>query len=190
MKIITISGISGSGKDTSANFILKKLKKNGYKVIKVALADCLKVICQKIIKLFYGIDIHIDEFYDREKKELIRENLPYFNGSPFKIRNVLQQIGTQIFRDNLWNDIWCDFIYKNYINKKYDYIIISDCRFPNELKYFEKYNTISIKINRKLKDNCTSHVSESFIDSIKTTYTIDNNSSIKELYKKIDKIFL
>ena len=97
--VISFTGLAHSGKDTSSDYLVRKLSEKGYKVTKVGLADRLKHLCRKLIKMFYSIDISIEDFYDINKKEQIRPELPWFNNQPFTLRTVLQQIGSEIFRD-------------------------------------------------------------------------------------------
>lgn len=201
--IITLSGVAHSGKDTTADYLVNKLNKLGINSIKLGLANQLKIISQKLIQLFYGVDIPIDEFHNMEKKELIRPELPIFDGNPFKLRTVLQKIGTEVFRDSLWNSIWCDYISHNLKEKfsEYQVIIISDCRFPDEINYFKNLESsgqissfISFKITRPTpKENSMSeenkaHASEAHISTMKVDYNIINDASLKCLYRYLDRI--
>jgi hypothetical protein len=153
--LVALTGVINSGKDTSADYLVSELNKKGIRSIKIGFADRLKIICQRLVELFYDIDIPIENFYDRMKKEEIVENFPKFGGQPFKLRTILQRVGTEIFRDLLWDDIWCDYINKIQLINHYDVIIVSDWRFPNEIEYFEKLedngqllDVIKVRINR------------------------------------------
>lgn len=203
--IITLSGVAHSGKDTTADYLVNKLDKLGFKAIKLGLADQLKIISQKLIQLFYNVNIPIDEFHNMEKKELIRPELPIFDGNPFKLRTVLQKIGTEVFRDSLWNSIWCDYINRNLKDKfiEYQVIVISDCRFPDEINYFKNLESsnqissfISFRINRSIsKENSMSeenkvHASETHIATMKVDYDIINNASLKCLYQNLDRLVI
>jgi hypothetical protein len=194
--IITFSGLAHSGKDTSADYLVEKFNQLGIKAIKIGLADRLKVISQKLIKLFYDIDIPIEEFYDMEKKELVREDLPDFEGKSFKLRTVLQKVGTEIFRDMLWSGIWCDYVAKN-LSKldEYQVIIISDCRFPDELDYFKQIKSrqlLSIRVDRpsceKLAADNQTHASEIHVNSLPVNVVLHNSGTLENLYYKLDKI--
>ena len=198
--VLSLSGVAHSGKDTSADYFVKYYQNAGFRTIKIGLADRLKVICQRLIKLFYNIDIPIEDFSDFDKKEMIREDYPQFDGKPFKIRTILQQVGSECFRDCLWSSIWCDYVKRTFFeSNQYDVIIISDCRFPNEIEYFEKMaeskdlvTCQTCRVTRptrvELSNENKSHQSESHNSELKVMYEIDNSSSYEHLYKQLDAV--
>lgn len=209
--VLIFCGKAHSGKNTAADYVSQQLNRVGYEVIKVGLADQLKHISQRLIKLFYGIHIPIEDFYDESAKERVRDDLPQFDGHPFKLRTVLQKIGTDIFRDMLWENIWCDTFYRqhwiNPFNDRKVAIIINDTRFPNELKYFKRLvkndqldKCLSFKLNRgrvlsahytaqtKIESYNQNHQSEALIDQLKTDFQLDNNSTYERLYQQLDQI--
>lgn len=62
--------------------------------------------------------------------------------------------------------------------------IITDMRFPNELKAVKNKNGITIRVNRvNLIEN--NHPSETSLDSATFDYVIDNNGTIEELIQKV-----
>lgn len=85
--------------------------------------------------------------------------------------------------------------------------IITDMRFPNELQAVKNRGGITIRVNR---DNCIcttkeaafctkkcnidkdfkEHPSETALDDAEFDYTIDNNSTIEELIKKVKEILI
>lgn len=199
--IVGISGLAHSGKDTSADYLLSQLKQD-YKIIKIGLADRLKIICQRLIYLFYGVLIPLEDFHDLAKKETIRDDLPYFAGQPFKIRTVLQQVGTDVFRDLMWSSIWCDYVKKNYIdNGEYQIIVISDLRLPDEVEFFRNLaqigyisNFISFKVIRPNREQLAGtnqqHKSEVANSMVRVDQDIMNDTSIQDLYQKLDHLIL
>jgi len=196
--VISFSGLARSGKDTSANYVVNYCKNRGLNVIKVGFADQLKLIGQKLIELFYGIFIPIKDFYDLEKKEEIRPEFPKFNGKPFSLRSVLQYVGSEVFREMMWGSIWCDVVYNKYLSTgQWDVVVISDCRFPDELNYLENLfdqrklsGLITFTILRENYDHIDfdnqKHQSESHATTLPTMYKIDNNGTIGKLYKIIN----
>jgi hypothetical protein len=198
--VIILTGIAHSGKDTSADYIVQKLQDKGFRATKVGLADCLKNVSQKLIELFYGVTIPIEEFYNLEKKEQVRPEFPNFNGQPFKLRTLLQFVGSEVFREMLWGSIWCDIVYQRYIkDNPYDYVVISDSRFPNELAYFKNLaeskevgDLVSIKLLRNVHDELSKenqkHQSESHIDTMSTQYVIFNDGTKDQLYSQLQSI--
>ena len=118
---------------TSADFLVNHLQG----AVKIALADRLKIICRQLIHLFYGIEIPLADFYDYDQKERIHPEYPLFGGQPFKIRTVLQLIGTEIFRNLFYQSIWCQWVKEHYLDQMtHRYVIISDIRLPDEVQFF------------------------------------------------------
>lgn len=197
--IIGITGFAHSGKDTSADYIMSKMNKT-YRVIKVSLADQLKVLSQKLVKTFYGVDIPLEYFYDFEKKEQENDELPLFNGQKFKIRTVLQIIG-DITRTLLGTDVWCKYIREKFVDcQKYDVIIISDMRMINEFEFFKRLEGdkviqkfISTRITRdnrvEIDSSNKSHISETSVTILPVDKEIINNTTLHDLYNKLD-VFL
>jgi hypothetical protein len=199
--VIGITGLAHSGKDTSADYLYSKLKTK-CNVVKIALADQLKIICQMLIQMFYGQQIPLDEFYDLEKKEAIREELPIFAGRPFKLRTVLQMVGTEIFRDLISKAVWCNYVKEKYIDSNVcDVLIISDIRMPDEITFFAnlaKNQQIAgfkcyriIRANRSaLSENNQAHQRERLISTLQVDHDIINESSLDNLYRNIDEIII
>lgn len=121
--IILISGKAGHGKTTFANLLEKELIAKDRSVLRIAFADYLKYICTK----YYG--------WDGVKNE---------SG-----RKILQHIGTDVVRardNNFWADIVSRLV--NALDEEYDYYIIDDVRFPNEIESFPLENTLHVRLNR------------------------------------------
>ena len=173
MKIILIGGKAQNGKDTTGNMIIEKTTKKGYKAIRMAYGDLVKYYAK--------------QYFD-------------WNGKKDDYgRYLLQNIGTNRVRENLnmpnyWVDRICDAI--KITDGMYDYIVITDCRFPNEIdipkQLFE--NTYSIKVTRpNFKSPLTKeqqlHPSEVALDK----YTFDYefiNTTLDGLEKQVDKLLM
>lgn len=147
LKVIYISGKAGHGKDTFANALADTLKNKGKRVLIMHYADRLKDICRH----YFG--------WNGEKDEVGR--------------TLLQYIGTDMGRQRL-PDVWVKPI-KEFISifgDMFDYILIPDTRFPNEIGLFESYREIgeiSVRIIRKdyvssLTLEQQNHISETSLD--------------------------
>lgn len=167
MKVICISGKARHGKDTAANYLKKKLIEKGNKVLIVHYADLLKYICKNIFN------------WDGKKNE---------DG-----RRLLQYIGTDVIRKQN-PDYWVDFVISilSMFNKKWDCVLIPDCRFPNEVEKLRKYNfdTCCLQIIRndfaeELTPEQQQHKSETAMDNFEFNYVI-HNSEIEQFYKSLD----
>lgn len=156
---IVISGKAGHGKTTLANLIKEELENQNFRVMKIAFADYLKFIAKK----YYG--------WNGEKDE--------------KGRTLLQYLGTDVVRKNDEN-FWADIVSRltRALNSEFDYFIIDDARFPNEVNAFPAENTILIKVIRpnycSLTSEQQSHASETALDSYIPNYEVINDT-IEEL---------
>lgn len=164
MKIILISGKARSGKDSFASEVAKVLTtEKNKRVLITHYADLLKYICKE----FFDWDGEKDEYG----------------------RTLLQQIGTQKIRGQ-YPEYWIKFI-KDIINifpDEWDYVIIPDCRFKNEIESWEKdgYDVSTVRIERQnyiseLTEEQQKHQSEIDLDN----YNFDLHFIIAEGYDKI-----
>lgn len=192
--LILISGRAGSGKDTSANIIMKYLSNLGYIVRSLALADKLKYMARDYLRFFRNTDLPMDMFYSDKKNENISELVELdMNKRPFCIRTILQYLG-QDMRDTFGNDILSQHV-MNEIDKDENaqIFIITDIRYKNEIEYFtrQKFDNIySFKVIRD--DTITSgydnHESEVQVSQIHTDYILSNRSGIIDLTREIEHI--
>lgn len=156
--VINISGKAGSGKDTFADMIQKKLEEQGKTVMRINYADYLKYLCTKLFA------------WDGQKDE--------------KGRSLLQKVGTDIVRAQ-HSDFWVENVYQLAVlfNNFYDYVICADCRFPNENEYWRKkgFNTCSVQIVRegyetKLNEEQLTHESENSMNNYDFDCVIFNDT--------------
>jgi dephospho-CoA kinase len=106
---------------------------------------------------------------------------------------LLQFIGNH-FRDKD-PDIWVNW-FKQYTN--HDNHIITDCRFPNELKACKELGYITVRINRQiglrannLGNRDFNHISETALDSTSSTefdFIINNNGSLEMFEEAVKQV--
>lgn len=131
-------------------------------------------------------------------------------------REILQQLGTDLLRDQLHPDVHINALFADYQseytmdsenwNKPISKWIITDCRFPNELETVKKFNGITIKIEKpceecgivgghkmiphKNKNSTDLHSSETALDDAEFDYWISNHLGIKELIEAVEQILI
>lgn len=127
--IIGLCGLIGSGKDSVAEFLVEK---HNFK--RLAFADTLKdVAC-----LLFDFDRNMIEGKDSEQRKIRESADEYWSkkfGFDFSPRLSLQMIGDglrQVTHPDLW--IWK---VENEL-KKYENVVISDVRYPNEVNMIKK----------------------------------------------------
>ena len=166
MRVILISGKARHGKDTVAAYIKEGLEKCGYKVLITHYADLVKYVCT----MYFGWDGKKDE-----------------HG-----RHLLQYIGTDVVRAND-PDYWVRFVYEiaKLFKNEWDYMIVPDARFPNEINTFKdsEFDTIHIRVIRdNFDDGMTeeqrSHASETALDGCLPDKTVTNNGTLDDLKEK------
>lgn len=175
MTLIGLHGLAGSGKDTCANYLCNKY---GFK--KIAFADSLK----QIVCIITGWPFKfVNGDIDRE----IRETLihPVYG---LTCRQLLQFVGTDLFRNQLNKEIWVNIVKMHIQNHPDENIVVTDCRFINEIKMVEELGGQIWIINRESYSNVNQHESEKKI-KVDNATIINNNGSLNDLYQKIDNFF-
>ena len=125
--IIGFVGFIGSGKDTAADYLVNF---HGYR--RESFAGTLK----DAVAAVFGWDRTLLEGRTTEAREWREQVDPWWaerldmpNLTP---RCVLQYWGTEVCRKGFHDDIWIASLENKLRNSK-DNIVISDCRFPNEI---------------------------------------------------------
>jgi len=172
-KIILVSGHAQNGKDTAAGFIKKALEEKGNKVLIAHYADLLKWMCSH----FFGWDGKKDD----------------------KGRTILQHVGTDVIRKerpDYWVAWMCDFL--DLFGNDWDYVLIPDTRFPNEVDYvkdhFGQDNTIHLRVNRPnfdsgLSEEQKNHPSETALDNTEPDFWLENNGGLEQ-YEGLAREFI
>jgi len=118
-------------------------------------------------------------------------NIPFNLVGKFEIINeiltprlILQILGTECGRDLIHENIWVNATLGK-INENNN-IIITDCRFPNELFGIKKKNGIVIRVIRPEKVSTSTHSSETSLNDYSDwDYIIQNNGTIEDLEIKV-----
>jgi len=218
---IAISGKKGSGKDQFAQFLATELVLSNYEVAITHFADPLKEICIKLFglnpKFVYGSNADKEQptsvLWDgfplevRKKYclEEVRDNFtsrdPHFGDlkpvprtGPMTHRELLQVMGTDIFRERVYNNVWAEYPFKQEWATEYapvDVVFIADCRFPNEVEETLKNMGLVIRISRDTGHN-DNHPSETALDKYDFTQVgctiVNNNGTLNELAEEAKKI--
>jgi hypothetical protein len=207
--IVGITGLIGSGKDTAADYLCTF---HGFKRMSFAgaLKDAVAVVFNWDRDLLEG-----STKVSREWREEVdtwwaeRLNIPHLTP-----RWVLQQWGTEVARKGFHNDIWVASV-ENRLRGLKDDIVITDCRFANELKaiknaggitirthrgpapawteFAKEYNSETNDVKRELlktilEQQYNAHASEYSGVGLAYDYYVDNNKNIDGLHKQIEQI--
>lgn len=167
---ICISGKAGAGKDTTGNMMKEYLELKGYSILITHYAGLLKYICVDYLG-WNGIK----------------------NGEG---RELLQYIGTDCIRKQD-PDYWVDFIANliRMLPKMWDFVIIPDMRFENELTRLSDagFPSTHVHVERNNFDSSLSeeqklHSSETALDGVVADYTIPNNGTEEQLLVEAERV--
>jgi hypothetical protein len=205
--IIAICGFMGSGKDTIADYLVNF---HGYK--RESFANSLK----DAVSVVFGWDRELLEGRTKQSREW-RETRDEWWSKRLKQditpRWVLQYWGTEVVRRGFHDDMWVASLENRLLNSKDD-IVITDCRFPNEIKalknvgakvlrvkrgpepewydHAKNYNAgkkrIGWAIGKHHLDEAGVHASEYSWVGSKFDKVITNDGTIEDLYEQVEEL--
>jgi hypothetical protein len=206
--IIGICGLIGSGKDTIADYL-----QNIHQFRRESFAHTLKDAVASV----FGWDRELIEGRTRSSREWREQVDPWWAerlGMPnLTPRYVLQVWGTEVARRGFHNDIWIASL-ENKLRKTTDDVVISDCRFPNEIAAIRRaggqvirvhrgpepdWYGVALAANQHPQPNASSeilsklgvHASETAWIGTKFDAVIDNNADgMDHLYQQINGLVL
>ena len=139
--IIGVCGFIGSGKDTIADYLT-----NFHGFRRESFANTLKDAVSQV----FGWDRTMIEGRTKQAREWREQRDEWWSnrlGMNITPRYILQQWGTEVCRKGFHNDIWIASLENKLRNIKDD-VVISDCRFPNEIKSIRSAGGIVIRVKR------------------------------------------
>jgi len=185
--IILLKGEKRHGKDTIASYI-----SNSYDFYRFGFADPIRRACKDIF-------LWDEEWIENHKEDIDpRWGLSY--------RQAAQTIGDELLKIELGNylpkykettdeSLWVKRFVEFYKANNIKNYVISDFRFIIEIAYIQDSipdnNVISIEVHdpRKASGEDT-HRSETELKCFKCDYKIVNDSTLQDLYKKVDEILI
>jgi len=206
-QIIGIVGLIGAGKDTVADYLC-----NFHQFRRESFANSLKDAVSQV----FGWDRSLLEGRTKESREW-RETPDEWWSKRLKQditpRYVLQYWGTEVVRKGFHDDMWVASLEHRLLNSKND-IVITDCRFPNEIKAIRSAGGRVIRIKRGPEpvwfDDARSmnkgptrnmswalskhHIEELGVHASETAWvgqkfdaTLNNDGTLDELYTQIER---
>jgi len=209
--IIGICGFIGSGKDTIADYLTNY---HGFR--RESFANSLKDAVSQV----FGWDRTLLEGRTKQAREW-REQVDPWWAERLKMPNLtprlmLQLWGTEVCRRGFHDDIWIASL-ENKLRTSTDDIVISDCRFPNEIKSIRDAGGIIVWVkrgelpewydwalsanagevqnftwatSRSKLEQAGIHASETAWVGTKFDAILENNGSIDDLFAKVKDLVL
>jgi hypothetical protein len=205
--IIGICGLIGSGKDTIADYL-----QNIYGFRRESFASTLK----DAVSAVFGWDRAMLEGRTKSSREW-REQVDAWWAERLDMpeltpRLVLQRWGTEVARKSFHDDIWIASL-ENKLRSTQDDVVITDCRFPNEIQSIKNAGGNVIRVVRgpepewyKLAEHVNSgapnnfwsgaelakfniHTSETAWIGTEFDHILDNNlDGLDNLYEQITRL--
>lgn len=200
--ILGLVGFIGSGKDTAADYLV-----NFHEFKRESFASTLK----DAVAAVFNWNRDLLEGRTKEAREWREQADEWWStrlGQDVTPRRVLQYWGTDVLRNHYHDDIWIASL-ENKLRTAKDNIVISDCRFPNEIKALRTQGAKIIWIQRGLTphwyeiatranrgdtkakawlDQEGIHASEYSWAGTDFDVVIDNNKSIEHLYSQLKNL--
>ena len=139
--IIGVCGFIGSGKDTIADYLT-----NFHGFRRESFANSLKDAVAQV----FGWDRTMLEGRTKQSREWREQRDEWWSqrlGTEVTPRLMLQLWGTEVCRRGFHDDIWIASL-ENKLRNSTDDIVISDCRFPNEIKSIKDAGGIIVWVKR------------------------------------------
>ena len=183
--IVGLSGFKGSGKDTVAAYLVKKHdfeRKAFADPMKQSIAALLDIPFAEINK--YKMDTTVNVAVLRNADQ------SYFQSSylakPFTFREFLQRYGTEAHREVFGQDFWLEYTLPSNGYYHGRNIVVTDVRYSNEAKRVKDFGGSIWFINRITNRSAFDPHSSETLD-FGTDVTIPNNSTIEDLYDRIEE---
>lgn len=196
--ILGICGLIGSGKDTIADYLV-----NIHEFRRDSFASTLKDACSAV----FGWDRDMLEGRTRSSREWREQPDVWWSqrlGREITPRWVLQYWGTEVCRRGFHDDIWIASL-ENKLRSTRDDVVISDCRFPNEITAIRQQGGYVIRVTRgpdpdwfssaqqhldqgtAMPDNLP-HQSEWAWANTNFDAVLDNNGTLDQLYQQVNDL--
>lgn len=207
--IIGICGLIGAGKDTAADYLV-----NLHHFRRESFANSLKDAVAQV----FGWDRTMLEGRTKQAREWREQVDPWWSERlqipELTPRWVLQQWGTEVCRGSFHDDIWIASL-ENKLRNSQDDVVITDCRFPNEIRAIKRAGGIVVRVVRgpepewysaavsvnrgpdgnpswslsKVKlEKLGIHASETSWVGTKFDAVLDNNGSLDRLYEQVKNL--
>lgn len=180
IKLIGLHGKAGCGKTTVGDYLA-----GSQGAIPLSFALPLKLAATELFAV---------EFDYFESQDLKNTKLYEWDLTP---REILQKLGTEGMRNLFGQDFWLKRMHLELDANTYDgdLVVITDCRFQNEVDFIKDNGGIVIHLTRAGADGnigIQNHASEADLDFSQFTDSnyvrVSNDGTVQKLYENLDCI--
>ncbi len=192
---VVVSGKKKHGKNYFADKVKALLAKEGISYVETAFATPIKNFCHDTFGIpmedlesqagklkpthlrWSDLSTSLSEQLQKGYYQQSGTDYEYMHWVPsnefITIRELLQIIGTEVFREGFYGPIWAEapFLKRHTIpalgqDIVADVVFITDCRFPNEVEEATKHNSLLVRVVRlDVEDDGDTHISETALDN-------------------------
>lgn len=199
--VILVSGKLQSGKNTFVDMLMEELKSTN---LKVGFDFFAKPVKDQSKDIFRNLINYLNKVSEENNiPELYTEDHNWYEEKNVITRILLQNYGSDIFRDMIDRNYWANFLKNKMFDSDHDLMFITDVRFKSEIEVMSNkdpiikdyrtltptYNIVKIRIDRTNFDRTHNpiftHSSEIDLDDYKDwDYVINNDRDINSLQLK------
>lgn len=178
MLLVSLSGYAQSGKDTVAGFLTQD---HGFR--RYAFADRLR-------DALLALDpcVEADGGYPRLSRlidfygwDIAKVNYP-------EVRRLMQVFGTEVGRHLFGGNVWVDLLFKQLEEEKPERVVITDCRFDNEIKAVLDCGGYPAWVARPGVEPVNAHVSDNALSAASCALVIPNTGTLTELRDSVQSL--
>ena len=182
--IIGVVGFIGAGKGTIRDILVREYGYHGF-----AFADALKDSVATIFMWPRGL-LEGDSNASRAFRERVDVWWSHKLGYEVTPRLILQKFGTEACRNGIADNIWIAALEKRIHG--YEDVVISDCRFPNEINFIRSAGGVIVRVKRgddpSPEELSNMHISETAWNKYEPDFVIHNEGTKDDLKENIKTI--
>ena len=196
--IIGVVGLIGAGKDTIADYLVNT---HGFR------RDSFATTLKDAVAAVFGWDRDMLEGRSHHSREWREQSDIWWSqrlGQNITPRLMLQLWGTEVCREGFHDDIWIASL-ENKLRNSCDDVVISDCRFPNEIDSIRRQGGVVVRVVRGMDPDWFAavqqhlrsgsappddlpHASEWAWAGTDFDRMIDNNHDLDDLYNQLNDL--
>ena len=200
---IGLAGKKQVGKDTAAVMLENLFEAAGFSTTITSFAEPMKNICVDVLGLSHEGAFGTDEqknqlsnlvwntlpseirYRHSNETELVltsgsqADERPKMRSGHMTNREVMQIVGTDIFRTMLSGNVWAEAPFNK--RWRHNVVIIADCRFPNEKEAIEAHGGVVLRLTRETGMGGDQHLSEIALDDTVFSHQYRNDGTLDSL---------